>query len=43
MESPDDSDIETFKQALSGYVNNRILSAIYESSRTGREVKLHWD
>ncbi|MBH5319114.1 Gfo/Idh/MocA family oxidoreductase [Paenibacillus sp. GSMTC-2017] len=26
--------------ALSGYTNNRILDAIYESSRTGNEVKL---
>ncbi|CAM3986372.1 Gfo/Idh/MocA family oxidoreductase [Paenibacillus alkaliterrae] len=29
--------------ALSGYTNNRILDAIYESSRTGNEVKLKWD
>lgn len=29
--------------ALSGYTNNRILDAIYESSRTGNEVKLNWD
>ncbi|MBD2867932.1 Gfo/Idh/MocA family protein [Paenibacillus arenilitoris] len=29
--------------ALSGYTNNRILDAIYESSRTGSEVKLRWD
>ncbi len=29
--------------ALSGYTNNRILDAIYESSRTGSEVKLEWD
>ncbi|MCA0755751.1 Gfo/Idh/MocA family oxidoreductase [Paenibacillus sp. N4] len=29
--------------ALSGYTNNRILDAIYESSRTGGEVKLDWD
>ncbi|MOA02582.1 hypothetical protein D3C78_1220380 [compost metagenome] len=28
---------------LSGYTNNRILDAIYESSRTGSEVKLNWD
>jgi len=34
---------EPIAPALSGYVNNRILSAIYESSRTGSEVKLHWD
>ncbi|MDQ6421174.1 Gfo/Idh/MocA family oxidoreductase [Paenibacillus sp. LHD-117] len=29
--------------ALSGYTNNRILDAIYESSRTGNEVKLSWN
>ncbi len=29
--------------ALTGYTNNLILSAIYESSRTGREVLLNWD
>lgn len=29
--------------ALSGYTNNLILDAIYESSRTGNEVKLNWD
>ncbi|MNR44163.1 hypothetical protein D3C85_1628720 [compost metagenome] len=29
--------------ALSGYTNNLILDAIYESSRTGSEVKLNWD
>jgi predicted dehydrogenase len=34
---------EPISPALSGYVNNRILSAIYESSRTGSEVKLNWD
>jgi Predicted dehydrogenases and related proteins len=34
---------EPLTPALSGYVNNRILSAIYESSRTGSEVKLSWD
>lgn len=28
---------------LSGYTNNRILDAIYESSRSGNEVKLNWD
>lgn len=28
---------------MSGYINNRILDAIYESSRTGGEVKLSWD
>lgn len=28
---------------LSGYTINRILDAIYESSRTGSEVKLSWD
>jgi predicted dehydrogenase len=34
---------EPLTSALSGYVNNRILGAIYESSRTGGEVKLSWD
>ncbi|MDQ0112690.1 Gfo/Idh/MocA family protein [Paenibacillus harenae] len=29
--------------ALTGYTNNLILDAIYESSRTGNEVKLNWD
>ena len=29
--------------ALTGYTNNLILEAIYESSRTGNEVKLVWD
>ncbi|MFD0588172.1 Gfo/Idh/MocA family protein [Paenibacillus sp. GCM10027627] len=29
--------------ALSGYTNNMILDAIYESSRTGHEVILNWD
>jgi len=29
--------------ALSGYTTNRILDAIYESSRTGNEVKLNWN
>ncbi|RIX59434.1 gfo/Idh/MocA family oxidoreductase [Paenibacillus nanensis] len=29
--------------ALSGYTNNLILDAIYESSRTGHEVILNWD
>ncbi|WP_042170414.1 Gfo/Idh/MocA family protein [Paenibacillus gorillae] len=28
--------------ALTGYTNNLILDAIYESSRTGNEVKLDW-
>lgn len=28
--------------ALSGYTNNRILDAIYESSATGHEVKIDW-
>ncbi|CAM4410347.1 Gfo/Idh/MocA family protein [Paenibacillus tarimensis] len=34
---------EPITSALSGYTNNRILSAIYESSRSGNEVKLNWD
>ncbi|MCR8632812.1 Gfo/Idh/MocA family protein [Paenibacillus radicis (ex Xue et al. 2023)] len=29
--------------ALTGFTNNLILDAIYESSRTGNEVKLNWD
>lgn len=28
---------------MSGFTNNLILDAIYESSRTGNEVKLNWD
>ncbi|MFD1956482.1 Gfo/Idh/MocA family protein [Paenibacillus thailandensis] len=34
---------EPITSAMTGYTNNRILDAIYESSRTGNEVKLHWD
>ncbi|MFC4811285.1 Gfo/Idh/MocA family protein [Paenibacillus sp. GCM10023250] len=38
--------IQTGKQpitsALTGYTNNLVLDAIYESSRTGHEVKLDW-
>ncbi|MFD0589850.1 Gfo/Idh/MocA family protein [Paenibacillus sp. GCM10027627] len=33
---------EPIASAMSGYTNNRILDAIYESSRTGGEVKLSW-
>ncbi|RAP76776.1 Gfo/Idh/MocA family protein [Paenibacillus montanisoli] len=29
--------------ALSGFTNNLVLDAIYESSRTGHEVKLDWN
>jgi len=29
--------------ALTGYTNNLILDAIYESSGSGHEVKLNWD
>jgi predicted dehydrogenase len=29
--------------ALSGFTNNLVLDAIYESSRTGNEVKLNWN
>jgi predicted dehydrogenase len=29
--------------ALSGFTNNLVLDAIYESSRTGNEVKLDWN
>ncbi|MCQ6558916.1 Gfo/Idh/MocA family protein [Paenibacillus mendelii] len=34
---------EPITTAWSGYTNNRILDAIYESSRSGNEVKLQWD
>ncbi|GIP33725.1 Gfo/Idh/MocA family protein [Paenibacillus sp. J2TS4] len=34
---------EPITSALSGYTNNLVLDAIYESSRTGSEVKLNWD
>ncbi|GAE36283.1 Gfo/Idh/MocA family protein [Halalkalibacter akibai] len=34
---------EPISSAVTGYTNNLILSAIYESSRTGREVQLNWD
>jgi len=34
---------EPISSALSGYTNNLILDAIYESSRTGHEVRLNWD
>lgn len=34
---------EPITSALSGYTNNLILDAIYESSRTGHEVKLNWE
>lgn len=33
---------QPISSALTGYTNNRILDAIYESSRTGSEVKLEW-
>lgn len=33
---------EPITSAMSGYTINRILDAIYESSRTGSEVKLQW-
>jgi predicted dehydrogenase len=29
--------------AMSGFTNNLVLDAIYESSRTGHEVKLNWN
>jgi predicted dehydrogenase len=29
--------------ALSGFTNNLVLDAIYESSRTGHEVIINWD
>lgn len=28
---------------MTGYTNNLILDAIYQSSQTGNEVKLNWD
>ncbi|OXM13657.1 Gfo/Idh/MocA family protein [Paenibacillus herberti] len=34
---------EPISSALTGFTNNRILDAIYESSRTGSEVKLNWN
>lgn len=34
---------EPITSAITGYTNSRILDAIYESSRTGNEVKLKWD
>ncbi|MFF2484651.1 Gfo/Idh/MocA family protein [Paenibacillus sp. NPDC058071] len=34
---------EPIAPALSGYTNMRILDAIYESSKTGNEVKLSWN
>jgi predicted dehydrogenase len=34
---------EPITTALSGYTNNRILDAIYESSKTSGEVKLTWE
>jgi hypothetical protein len=33
---------EPITSALSGFTNNLVLDAIYESSRTGHEVKLNW-
>ena len=34
---------QPISSALTGLANNLILDAIYESSRTGNEVKLNWD
>jgi len=34
---------EPISNALSGLTNNLVLDAIYESSRTGGEVKLNWE
>ncbi|GKS11428.1 oxidoreductase [Paenibacillus chitinolyticus] len=34
---------EPLTSVMSGYTNNLILNAIYESSRTGKEVELDWD
>ncbi|GKU78241.1 Gfo/Idh/MocA family protein [Paenibacillus sp. L3-i20] len=36
-------DKQPITSVLSGYTNNLILDAIYESSRTGHEVILNWD
>jgi len=34
---------EPISNAMTGFTNNLILDAIYESSRTGHEVRLNWD
>jgi predicted dehydrogenase len=34
---------EPLTSALSGFTNNLVLEAIYESSRTGNEIKLDWN
>ncbi|MNI06826.1 putative oxidoreductase YcjS [compost metagenome] len=34
---------EPLTSVLSGFTNNLILDAIYESSRTGNEIKLDWE
>lgn len=34
---------EPVSPALSGFANNLVLDAIYESSRTGHEVQLNWN
>ncbi|MCC2683104.1 MAG: oxidoreductase domain protein [Paenibacillaceae bacterium] len=34
---------QPISSALTGYTNNLILEAIYESSRTGNEIKLDWN
>lgn len=34
---------QPWTSALSGFTTNLILDAIYESSRTGQEVRLNWD
>ncbi|MFC4777260.1 Gfo/Idh/MocA family protein [Paenibacillus sp. GCM10023252] len=34
---------QPISDALSGFTNNLVLDAIYESSRTGNEVKLNWN
>lgn len=34
---------QPISSALTGFTNNLILDAIYESSRTGNEVKLNWN
>ncbi|WP_313999573.1 Gfo/Idh/MocA family oxidoreductase [uncultured Paenibacillus sp.] len=34
---------QPISSALTGFTNNLVLDAIYESSRTGNEVKLNWN
>ncbi|CAM3497900.1 Gfo/Idh/MocA family protein [Marinicrinis lubricantis] len=34
---------EPISNVWTGYINNRIIDAIYESSKTGKEVRLDWN